>query len=213
MTATPAAATTLMTRLREETRPNHTAAEQHALQRDMVSGRLSREAYARYLARLHRVHEALERAIVKVSDRRITSAATPNLFQTANFEADLSFYGAAPVDLAGAPATRAVASAIDEAAKGNPVRLLGFFYVLEGSKNGSRYIAKAVRRSYNLASQDGLRALDPHGEAQPALWAAFRARVDANEWTESERDQVVDAAKAMFDAIVAIADETQAGAG
>lgn len=211
MTATPAASTaSLMARLREETRPNHTAAEQHPLQRDLVTGRLPRPVYGAYLARLHRVHEALERAIVEAKDPRLASAATPDLFQTANIEADLAYYGAEPVELSASPAAASVVGAIDDAAGAEPVRLLGLFYVLEGSKNGSRFIAKAVRRAYGLDGTDGLRALDPHGDDQPALWGAFRARVDACEWTPEESDAVVDAAKAMFDAIVAIADETVA---
>jgi heme oxygenase len=90
----------------------------------------------------------------------------------------------------------------------SPATLMGIYYVFEGSKNGARYIAKALGGRARITA---LKYLDPHGEAQRGLWMKFRADMDAIAWTPSEQDSMVKAAQATFTAISSLDDEIHAG--
>lgn len=85
-------------------------------------------------------------------------------------------------------------------------------YVLEGSNNGNRFIAKAVRRALGLVEGAGDRYLDPYGDAQRGLWAHFKQRMDAAGWSGEEADAMVRAAQDTFDAVGALSEEIQAAA-
>ena len=84
---------------------------------------------------------------------------------------------------------------------------MGIYYVFEGSKNGARYIAKALAKQAGITA---LKYLDPHGEAQRGLWMKFKADMDAIPWTPAEQDSMVRAAQATFSAISRLDDEIHA---
>ena len=87
--------------------------------------------------------------------------------------------------------------------------LLGYNYVLEGSMNGNRYIARALSRT---ASAPATAYLDPYGEQQPAEWQAYRARMGALEFSPAEVERMVAAARDMFDFVGAMSDDVSGGA-
>ena len=69
---------------------------------------------------------------------------------------------------------------MDRLASEQPMALLGILYVLEGSTNGSKFIARKVRPAYELpATGEGSAYLDPYGDVQPARWQEFKAAMDA----------------------------------
>jgi heme oxygenase len=77
-------------------------------------------------------------------------------------------------------------------------------YVLEGSNNGNRFIARAIRKALPGAPT---RYLDPYGENQRPLWARFKADMEAVGFTPAEQDQIVLAAQEMFAAVGALSCE------
>jgi heme oxygenase len=77
-------------------------------------------------------------------------------------------------------------------------------YVFEGSKNGARYIARALRGSLRISGAPGLRYLDPHGEAQRPVWESFKQRLDAAPLDAAEVDGIILAAKACFAHVTAV---------
>jgi heme oxygenase len=88
---------------------------------------------------------------------------------------------------------------------------MGIYYVFEGSKNGARYIAKAMAKAWGKADTTSFRYLDPHGESQRGLWMKFRSDMDAIPWTAAEQDEMVKAAQSTFDAISSLDDAIHAG--
>lgn len=196
----------IMTLLRDSTTDLHSQAEGHAFQRSLVTGTVSRERYARYLQQMLLVHVALEnalRAAAKVVPA-IGRVVTPEQYQEPYLLEDLSFYGAQPDGAQALPATSALIARIQAAAKATPAALLGFHYVLEGSNNGSRFIARAIRGAFRLTGSNGVRYLDPYGDRQREVWAAFKAAMDAESFTAAEMHAMVEAAKEMFQGITAI---------
>jgi heme oxygenase len=79
--------------------------------------------------------------------------------------------------------------------------------VLEGSTNGGRFIAPAVRRSMPLPPGAGTRYLDPHGDLTRERWASTKVALDAVPLTPAQHDKIVDAAQRTFDAITLLMDE------
>jgi heme oxygenase len=88
---------------------------------------------------------------------------------------------------------------------------MGIYYVFEGSKNGARFIAKALAKAWGLSDTTSFRYLDPHGEEQRSLWMKFRTDMDGIAWTPNEKDLMVKAAQATFDAISSLDDAIHAG--
>src|SRR5690606_30232473 len=125
---------------------------------------------------------------------------------------DLAFFGLSPDSIRATPAVERIITQMTHAARACPASLLGFNYVLEGSKNGSRYIAKAVRRALPLTPGQGDRYLDPHAEDQPRLWAEYRRTMDEVAFTKEETTSMIDAASRMFEAAEGIGGDVLASA-
>ena len=86
----------------------------------------------------------------------------------------------------------------------DPLLLLGTHYVLEGSMNGNRFMASAIRKAYGFEGAEGTRYLDPYGDEQRERWAEFKGVLDAYPFTEDERARIVEADLATFRAIIEI---------
>jgi len=206
--------TTIMDRLRAATQPAHAAAEAHPFQVALARGSLPLEQYVANLAQLLHVHATLERRLRDLAARQPATAPLirADLFQEGRLREDLAHFRAAPAKPL--PATAALLGDIEHAAEAHPVALLGFLYVLEGSKNGGRYLARGVAQAYRLTpGGPGVRYLDPHGAAQRDLWVEFKTNMNALPLGEEESQQIVAAALRMFEAISAIGDDVLKLAG
>jgi heme oxygenase len=201
--------TSIMSELRERTREEHVSAERHPLQQQLFRGSLPRRLYIAHLEQLFLVHRALDSALQTLRRARpeLVSLLEDWQFQTPYLREDLHSFGVDPEAIVGLPATRRLITEIQEAEKSSDVCLLGFHYVLEGSNNGSRIIAKKVRGAYDLSGSLGTRYLDPYGEEQGSRWQAFKSCFDALIFSPAERKRIIDAAKSMFQAITDISTE------
>jgi heme oxygenase len=192
--------TPIMIRLRTETRPDHDAVESVGYQAALVEGRLPRAAYVASLGQLLHIHQRLEDALVRHADDcpPIASVVQPHQFQVGNLRADLEHFGVTDMNADPLPATATFVSEIDAIASDRPVALLGPQYVLEGSKNGGKFLASRVRAMYELEGRDGTRYLDPYGEAQRDRWNAFRDAMNTLALPESDDVAVIDASRLTF---------------
>lgn len=204
----------LADRLKQETAALHRHAEQRPLQQDAVRGTVDRAAWARYLGDLALVHERLERLLdaaagsVPAIDRlyqpfhRHAERARADRLVLEGPRGDAPMAAEAPV-----AAVAAFLDALDAAALARPIALLGALYVLEGSMNGNRFIARALAGAWGFRpGGPGLSYLDPHGAEQAARWGAFRGGLDALLLTEADRDAILDLAMTTFAAVAAIAE-------
>ena len=198
---------TIMERLKAETQPMHDSAEGKALQKALLSGRVSREAYAAWLGQMLVVHRAVERPLrdLRSRDARVARVVRDEQFQEQYLTDDLAALGAKA-----APPTPGVAAFVEEIARSAaeaPIAVLGMHYVLEGSNNGNRFIAMAVRKGLGLAPGRGDRYLDPYGERQRPLWQQFKDDMNACEFTPTEQERMIAGARAMFAGIARLSDD------
>lgn len=204
------AGTGIMAELKTRTAEAHRIAERHPLQRHMISGSVSRELYGAHLAQMLIVHTALERALEAAleGDDRFAHVIDRASFRERHLRDDLRALGVArPADPT--PGTSAIVEQVNRCVEdGDTARLLGMHYVLEGSTNGSKFIARALSSSLGFApGGDGLRYLDPYGDAQPERWGAFKRAMDGLMLHEDERERIVQGAEEMFVAATAIAED------
>jgi heme oxygenase len=191
---------TVMTRLKDETADLHRDAETSRFQKALVKGEVGREAYAAWLGQMMLIHEALEAALHESTSVAIAAVNRPEYDRAADLAADVADLEA-PAAPAPLPATTALLSRI---AAADDLALLGMRYVLEGSNNGNRFIAMAIRKNLPEAPT---RYLDPYGEAQRPRWAQFKADMDAIGFDPAQQDRLVAAAQEMFAAVGALSRE------
>ncbi len=190
--------------LKERTCELHRRAETHPFQKALVKGDLSRGAYAAYLGQMLHVHRAMEGALdALASSDPIRAVVTREQYREANLLADLEALGASESEaLAG---TRALVERIESLREdGDAPALLGMHYVLEGSTNGGRFIARALTHAYGIQPGPGLSYLDPYGEEQGARWGAFRAALDESVSDDAAGDAVLRGAIAMFERVIGV---------
>ncbi|MGE0554040.1 MAG: biliverdin-producing heme oxygenase [Gemmatimonadales bacterium] len=203
-------AAAIMDRLREGTRAQHADAERRRFQRSLVAGRVTVEEYAAWLAQMYLVHRALRQAI---DDSGAGCAALRRVVRddglhVRHLEEDLRQLGVSADALAPLPASAQLLEAIRNTAASDPLSLLGFNYVLEGSMNGNRFIARGVTK---VVPKGATRYLQSYGESQPSVWQAYRSRMDGLELDQVDADRIVDAARRIFALIGELSDQLMPG--
>ncbi len=185
--------------LKRRTQDLHDAAEAHPFQRALLKGELSLERYARWLGELFRLHTALEANLERAAaiEPAVATVVTPEQQRTPHLQADLQALGFAPDAWPALEATQRVLAQL-EAEREQPWRTLGRHYVLEGSANGGRFIARKIRDRLGLAEGAGDRYLNPYGDEQPVVWARFKEALNALDLSPQRREAMVHAARAMF---------------
>ena len=206
---TTAAPTGIMGRLKAETAEQHAIAEAKPLEAALVAGSIDHDQYKQYLGQRWLIHRELEAATDRAlaEDRRLSQLGLPGLYQTANIEADLGYLGVETSTIEPLKGAQNLVGTIQQAP--SPAVLMGIYYVFEGSKNGARFIARALGKAWGKTDGEGMKYLDPHGEAQRGLWMKFREDMNAIDWSSEEQDTMVKAAQHTFDAISALDDEIQ----
>lgn len=198
--------TGVMHRLKDATAESHRDAERRRLQRSLAGGRVTPGLYARWLGQMYLIHQELWRAIERSRSNLplLSQVVHDEGRHVANLRSDLGALGVDAVVVAAFPATARAMTAISRTARARPLALLGYNYVLEGSMNGNRFIARALSRTLAMPA---LSYLDPYGDDQPAVWQSYRERMDASELDAEEVDDIIDAARGMFQAVAEMSDE------
>jgi len=196
----------IMDFLKEATAEQHRNAERRRLQREMVSGRLPVDTYRNWLGQMLLLHSALWSGIMA---RRVSSPALADVVRdegrhVANLRGDLIALAGDPDELDPLPATELGLSAIRNTAEQDPPSLLGYNYVLEGSMNGNRFIARVLTPALKISATT---YLDPYGEEQRRVWGAYRERMNAAGFDASQADRMVAAAREMFSTIAELSDQ------
>lgn len=202
---------TIMELLKKATWDLHQQAEASPVEQKLIKGTISRPHYAVFLEQRYLVHKRLDAALRKARQENEHAKAVVHDYQfhTPEIEEDLRFYGVDPNTVKPTPGTKRMAEYIDRIERENPVAVLGIQYVLEGSTNGARFIARAIRMAFGLQTKEGTRYLDPYGEAQRQYWGEFRAAMEARAFTDKERDAIIDAARQTFITIIDLEKELE----
>jgi heme oxygenase (biliverdin-producing, ferredoxin) len=197
----------LSTYLKEGTRQTHDQAESSNFQHRLANADISRHAYADYIGQLYLVHRALEDRLAANPETKAVADQTQ--FQADFLARDLKVLGTDPDTIVPRVATKGMLAKIDRESKSNPLGLLGYHYVLLGSKHGGKFIAAQVRKKFDF---DGAGCLyfDPYGTNFQEIWQQFKTKLDGATNDESGGEVVLQAAREMFDYFSALGSELSA---
>ena len=198
--------TRIMEILKEATAEQHRDAERRQLQKEMVRGQLAPEIYAAWLGQMFLVHQALWESIAaRRADRApLAAIVLDEGLPVGHLRTDLAALGVDADGVVSLPSSHAAVQAIALTSEADPLSLLGYNYVLEGSMNGNRFIARALQQTPEITA---LSYLDPYGEEQRASWQAYRKRMNEAGFGESQGERMVAAARDMFSFIAEMSDD------
>ena len=195
----------IMDLLKESTAQQHRDAERRQLQRDMVKGKLTTGRYRVWLGQMFLLHGKLwnEIEVRRQQDPVLADIVQDDGCHVEHLKADLASLGARAAAVEALPATANALEQIELAARADALTLLGYNYVLEGSMNGNRYIARALAHSLDVPA---ISYLDPYGDEQRPTWLAYRERMNTVGFTSEQADIMVAAARDMFTFIAEMSD-------
>lgn len=193
-------------RLREGCWDLHQAAEGGDFAGRMARGELGSEAYVAMLRALHEPMRVLDARLSVHAEGvgAIGEIVEGEQLQAPRIAADLRHFGVEPPSECVGEAPVGLVELIRRTEQGDPGALLGLHYVREGANNGNRFVAIKIRKALDLRGGDGTRFLDPYGDRQRAHWDAFKSALDRQSFTPDRCDAIVEAAREMFRAIIAI---------
>lgn len=197
--------------LKTSTRALHDSAEGSQFQSQLTSGKISLNEYSTYLGQLFLVHSRLEAELNRAfeKDPRLQQVINDEQMQEKHLVADLTHFKVQPKDLEPLNATEHFLLIISKMAKQQPLALLGFHYVLFGSKHGGKFIAKNLSEVHHLNGA-GTKYFDPYGDEFMPYWRSFVEKMNALQPTEKETEEIVQAAKDTFVAVGEIGREMEA---
>jgi len=197
-----------MLQLRNSTRAEHDRAEHHEFQQALVKGELPRERYEAWLGQMYLVHRSLETALRAAAGQNeaIARVVRDYQYQVPYLLEDFDYFGIDPAGFEPLPATQRFIALVEEGSE-DPLLLLGLHYVLEGSNNGGRFIARHVARAYDLGPRNGLKYLDPYGDQQREYWQVFKEDMGSVKFSLTETEHLVAGAKQMYQAVAELAED------
>ncbi len=183
----------------------HEKAEHAAVPARMVSGRMTREEYVQMLRQEVIWNKALDHAITRARPTSpfLSALVDDPQLQGPYYDEDLAHFDTQPSD----EPTPGVAALCHDIEQADSLTLLGLHYVREGANNGNHYVAKKLRGAWGTQGDEGLRSLDPYGNAQRPRWEAFKVTLDALPFNEEDKAKLVQAGRLMFTRIMAIHDD------
>lgn len=168
----------------------HDRLEALPLAKRVATSSVGRGEYRVLLTQLLALHETLEGALSDAGEPLFE----PRMARVAALRADLGLLGG-PDPGGVLPATEELVARV-RARAAESRSLLGALYIVEGSRMGSRFLAKAVARSLGVTAQPGA-GVDYHLDAaddQPAHWKRFKETLAALPLSEAESAAVAESA-------------------
>ena len=196
----------LMEELKAGTFSAHARLQAAPMFQALAACELPLESYVGQLRALLAVHGVIEPALASSRDERIASVWHADMGKLHLLQKDLDYFEPRTV----ADIKEAVQAALKTAAElrvqslEEPLALLGWLYVLEGSTLGAQVVSPTVARALVLSGEDGLAYLHSYGDAVRQHWAQYQQRMNALRLSAPERAQMIAAANDLFAALEAV---------
>jgi heme oxygenase (biliverdin-producing, ferredoxin) len=206
-----ATGTPFSTLIRLASHERHTTVQMSSFMDDLLGGRLSVEAYARYTEELWFVYRALEGAAGTLKDDPVAGPfIRPELMRTAELERDLGHLrgaGVRPEELVPLASTAAYAARIEECARTWPAGYVAHHYTRYlGDLSGGQVLRDVAEKTWGFDRKgDGVRFYVFEQIANPAAFKrGYRELLDAVDVDDLEKQRMIEECRVAFDHNVAI---------
>lgn len=190
----------LMDRLRMETRQQHREVEAQLFFKGLAAGDLPLESYVGLLSALSVVYAALEHESPAATHPAVVAVWHDSMRRLSLLQRDLAYFK--PRNLPEIPVATLyaliLAEQIRHTAGDDPVALLGYLYVFEGSTLGGIVLRSQVERTFKLKDRAGLAYLSSYDKQVAASWQEFSRRMNAVQLSPFEHDRIVVTAHRAF---------------
>jgi heme oxygenase len=165
----------IMTKLRKETRAFHSRLESMPFFQALMQHTLPLDCYVQQLRTLSILHGILEAELRTATDERVLAVWDESLRKLPLLESDLAHFAPQAILDAHQPAN--VALAMTEKIRvghlEDPVTILGYLYVFEGSTLGNRMHQPDIAATFELQGDDGSRYYASYGDEVHQRWLKF----------------------------------------
>lgn len=201
---------TVMDILRESTHDLHNDAEGQDFQKSLGGGTVQLPAYRNYLAQLFLMHSHLNKLLQgSTSNPSVGLVLKPYHLDCGCLERDLAHFQEDLANIKPLASTSKIMADLTALSLASPYALLGALYVLEGSTNGAKFMAKNLRKGLDLPEESGASYFDRYGALQRQYWLKFKEDMVACNFSEDECQTLVQSARRMFQAFFEIGRELQ----
>lgn len=167
----------------------------------LMRGTLPLESYVGHLRALFVIHGVLEEALAERPEPRVQRAFQDSMRKIPLLQQDLRYFE--PRWIADLREAAAAALAIDARVRlrslEDPLSLLGYLYVLEGSTLGGQIMKPHLMSAFSLNNDGGLAYVTSYGSEVDRRFAEFKSRMDALVTSSEERRRISDAATDLFE--------------
>jgi len=190
----------LTTRLKDDNWALHQIAERQITPGSLIKGTMPKSGYLAMLGQQHLVNNAFDHALRAIlpGHPQIMDLILEEQLLTQYLVEDLHYFELDPDDAQALAGTQRFIDHI-ESHKDQMLHLLGLHYVRLGACNGNTFVARVVRKSYELTDPaQGTRYLDPFGTTQRKKWLAFKSGLDAINLDQAQQDEVFAGTRAAY---------------
>ena len=180
-------------------------------QESIMQGTLPKYKYVNNLKQRYILQKEFEKVLAANRDNDfIDAVVTDEQFHAEKSAEDVRFFGVDPASVQPVPATEKMIAFFHETAERDPRLLLAIHYVIEGSNNGAMFIAKAVKKAYDLEGTDGTYHLQPYGPAIRDKWKAFGESFNSLEMDEALMEEMIRVGRDTFHHMNAVGKDSHA---
>jgi len=186
--------------------PAHAKTQETPFFRALLQSNLPLESYVGQLRALFVVHGVLEEALAESMEPRVTRVFQDSMRKIPLLQQDLRYFeprGVADLREA-AEAALAIDTRVRLRSLEDPLSLLGYLYVLEGSTLGARVLTPVIARAFGLTGDGGLAYVTSYGPDVAVRFAEFKGRMNSLVTSSEERLRIGDAATELFETLEAV---------
>jgi heme oxygenase len=193
----------IMNKLKGDTKDYHTKLESLPYFNELIAHKLPLECYVNQLRALSIIHGVLENEISASEDSTLTGVWNDDLRKLPLLEKDLSFFEPRVISGAGPPIEAALkmTEKIRLRQIENPVTLLGYLYVVEGSTLGNSMHRPDISKTFHLDEFSGCNYYASYDEQVQSHWKQFSQKMNTALNDPFVHDAVIEAAHEAFDGL------------
>jgi len=192
--------TMIMLRLKNETKAYHAKLESLPYFRTLIDHMLPLECYVNQLRALAIIHGVMESEIANSEDKMVMSVWDDGLRKLPLIECDLKFFKprVMPDAAASVEAALVMTQKIRLRQAENPVTLLGYLYVFEGSTLGNSIHKTDISAAFHLDGLEGCSYYSSYLDQVQSKWMQFSEKMNSVLNDPACHDAVIAAAHEAF---------------